>query len=164
MWVRRPPPPPPPPPQAEQATATMESLALTEIQDGDKRWVLAGQKADFHKDRLEISIQGVQVDFFRQQGEHVRVKAQEGLLNTKTKVMTLKGQVELESGDTVIKTSVATYLPGERVLLAPEEVVMENPKVRVTGKELRVELATRKMTLARHQLTEVKAVAWKPKS
>jgi len=142
----------------------MESLSLTEIQEGDKRWVLAGQKADFHKDRLEVSIQGVQVDFFRQQGQHVRVKAQEGLLNTKTKVMTLKGQVELESGDTVIKTSVATYLPGERVLLALEEVVMENPKVRVTGKELRVELATRKMTLGRHQLTEVKAVAWKPKS
>jgi LPS export ABC transporter protein LptC len=140
----------------------MEALALTEIQDGDKRWVLAGEKADFHKDRMEVSIQGVQVDFFRQQSEHVRIKAREGLLNTKTRILTLKGQVELESGDTVVKTSLATYLPAERALVAPEEVVLENPRVRVQGKELRVELATRRLILARHQSTEVKVLAWKP--
>jgi LPS export ABC transporter protein LptC len=142
----------------------MEALSLTEIQEGNKRWVLAGQKADFHKDRMEVSIQGVQVDFYRLQGEHLRVKAQEGLLNTKTRVLTLKGQVELESGDTVVKTGLATYLPAERVLVVPDEVILENPRLRVQGKELRVELATRKMTLARHQLTEVKTLAWKPQS
>jgi len=164
-WGRRPPPPPSPPPvEADKPFATMEALSLTEIQEGDKRWVLAGQKANFHKDRMEVSIQGVQVDFYRQPGEHLRVKAQEGLLNTKTRILTLKGQVELESGETVVKTSRATYLPAERALVAPEEVILENPRVRVQGKDLRVELATRKMTLARHQKTEVKALAWKPRS
>lgn len=157
IWGRRPPPPPPKPAPAAETTSRMEALSLTEIQDGDKRWLLAGEKADFHKERNEISITGVQVEFFGRPGEHIRVKCQEGLLNTKTRVLTLRGQVELESGETLIKTNIAIYQPADRVLLAPEEVTMEGPRVRVQGKGLRVELAQKKLVLAQHQLTEIKA-------
>jgi len=164
VWALRgsPPPPPPPKPPAAKATATMESLSLTEIQEGGKRWVLEGQKADFHKERDEISISPIKVDFFGKPGEQYQVRAQEGLLNTKTRVLILKGQVELESGETLITTSIATYLPAERVIVAPEEVVMENPRIRVEGKGLRVEVPQKKLSLSQHHLTQVKGGTWKP--
>jgi LPS export ABC transporter protein LptC len=134
----------------------METLALTEIQEGDKRWTLEAQRADFLKDRMEIRISGVKVEFFGGPGKTVRVKAQEGLINTKTRVLTLKGDVEMVSGDLRITTSIATYQPGGRLLLAPEEVTLEEPRMKVQGKGLKVELAEKKLVLAQHRLTQIK--------
>jgi LPS export ABC transporter protein LptC len=133
----------------------MEGLSLTEIQEGDKRWVLEAKKADFHPDRDTVSISDVRVEFFGP-GEELRVKADEGLFNTKNRILTLKGQVEMQRGDLTIKTSVATYIPTERVLVAPEHVVITDPSLKVEGKEVRVELAAKKLIVAQHRLTEVK--------
>jgi hypothetical protein len=66
----------------------------------------------------------------------------------------------MKSGDLSLKTSAIIYHPTERVLVAPEEVVMEGPKVRVQGKGLRVELTQKKMVLAQHRLTQVKTEGW----
>jgi LPS export ABC transporter protein LptC len=155
LWGRRPPPPPASPQPPAEGKSRMEGLSLTEIQEGDKRWVLEAKKADFRQDRLEISITGVGVEFFGP-GEHIRVRADEGVFHTKTRVLTLKGQVEMQRGDMLIKTSVATYQPSERLLLAPEEVVLTEPSLKVQGKGLKVELAQKRLVLAQHQLTEIK--------
>ena len=152
--LNRPAPPPPPPPAAP-APSRMEALSLTDVQDGDKRWVLEAKHADFDKDQVEVSISGVKVEFFGP-GEHVKVKADEGLYNTKTKFLTLKGNVEMERGDLLIKTNLATYEPDSRVLTAPEDVLLTEPTLRVQGKGLRVELADKKLVLAQHRLTEIK--------
>jgi len=154
LWDRRPPPPPTPQTPAA-AKSRMEGLSLTEIQEGDRRWVLSAQKADFRQEQLEVSITGVGVEFFGP-GEHIRVKADEGLFHTKTRVLTLKGQVEMQRGELLIKTGLAIYQPNERFLLAPEEVVLTEPNLKVRGKGLKVELAHKRLVLAQHQLTEIK--------
>lgn len=152
--LNRPAPPPPPPPAAP-APSRMETLSLTEVQDGDRRWVLEAQHADFDKDQVEVKIIGVKVDFFGP-GEHVTVKSDEGLFNTKTRFLTLKGHVEMERGDLLVKTNLATYEPESRVLTAPEDVLLTEPALRVQGKGLRVWVAEKKLVLAQHRLTEVK--------
>src|SRR5271157_2758390 len=88
------PPPPPPKPPPPEAPSRMETLSLTEIVEGDKRWVLAGKHADFDKEKDQVKISGVKVDFFGP-GEHMTVKGDEGLFNTKTRVLTLIGNVEM---------------------------------------------------------------------
>lgn len=158
LWGRRPPPPPQPAPGAKTG-GRMEGLALTEIQDGDRRWVLEARKADLNQDRLEILISGVGVEFFGP-GEHVRVRADAGLFHTKSRVLTLKGQVEMARGDLLIKTGEVTYQPSERALIAPGEVWLTDPRFRVRGKGLRVDLAGKKLVLAQHALTEIKAREW----
>jgi LPS export ABC transporter protein LptC len=157
VWGLWPPPPKPPKPApTAQTKARMETLALTEIQEGDKRWTLEAKSADFLKDRMEVRITGVKVEFFGGPDKIIRVKAQEGLINTKTRVLTLKGDVEMVSGDLRITTSIATYQPAGRLLLAPEEVTLEDPRLKVQGKDLKVELAEKKLVLAQHRLTQVK--------
>jgi LPS export ABC transporter protein LptC len=160
IWGRRPAPPPPKPaPAAAQSGGRMQGLSLTEMQEGDRRWVMEAQKADFYKERQEIGITGVRVEFFGP-GEHLKVKADEGLFHTQTRVLTLKGQVEMQRGDMLIKTSIAIYQPAGRLLLAPEDVSLEEPGLRVQGKDLKVELAAKKLVLAQHRLTEVKTQGW----
>jgi LPS export ABC transporter protein LptC len=154
--LNRPAPPPPKPPPPAETKARMESLALTEVQDGDKRWTLEAQSADFLKDRMEVKISGVKVEFFGGPDKVVKVKAQEGLINTKTKVLTLQGGVEMVSGDLRITTGKVTYQPAGRLLLAPDEVTLEEPRLKVQGKDLQVKLAEKKMVLAQHRLTQIK--------
>jgi LPS export ABC transporter protein LptC len=134
----------------------METLALTEIQEGDKRWTLEAKNADFLKDQNQIRISGVKVEFFGGPDKVVRVKAQEGLINTKDRLLTLKGEVEMVSGDLRITTSMVTYQPAGRLLLAPEEVTLEEPRLKIQGKGLKVELAEKKLVLDQHRLTQLK--------
>jgi LPS export ABC transporter protein LptC len=161
LWGLRTPPPAPKPATPVQPPR-MEGLSLTEIHEGDKTWVLEAKKADFHPDQTTISITGVRVEFFGP-GEDIRVKSETGLFNTKTRVLTLKGKVEMRRGELLIQTSLATYLPAERVLLAPEEVVITEPGLKVVGKELRVELAKKKLIMGQHQFTELQVKDWRGK-
>jgi LPS export ABC transporter protein LptC len=154
--LNRPAPPPPKPPPLTETKARMETLALTEIQEGDKRWTLEAESADFVKDKMEVRITGVNVEFFGGADRVVRVKAKEGLINTKTRVLTLQGGVEMVSGELRITTDKVTYQPAERLLLAPDEVTLEEPRLKVQGKDLQVKLAEKKMTLAQHRLTQIK--------
>jgi LPS export ABC transporter protein LptC len=140
----------------------MEGLSLTEIHEGDKTWVLEAKKADFHPEQTTISISGVRVEFFGP-GEDIRVKAEAGLFNTKTRVLTLTGQVEMRRGDLLVQTREATFVPAERALLAPEEVVITEPGLKVEGKGLRVELSTKKLVIAQHRLTEFMVKNWRGK-
>ena len=155
-WTQPPPPPPPKPQAKAKASARMETLALTEIQDGDKRWTLDAKSADFLKDKMEVRIKGVKVEFFGGPDKVVKVKAQEGLINTKTRVLTLKGGVEMVSGNLRITTDRVTYQPGGRLLLAPDEVTLEEPRLKIQGKDLQVKLAEKKLILAQHRLTQIK--------
>ncbi|OGP72385.1 MAG: hypothetical protein A2Z73_03525 [Deltaproteobacteria bacterium RBG_13_60_28] len=55
-----------------------------------------------------------------------------------------------------ITTNLVTYQPVGRLLLAPDEVTLEEPRLKVQGKGLKVELAEKKLVLAQHRLTQVK--------
>jgi LPS export ABC transporter protein LptC len=161
LWGHRPP-PPPPKPAAPAQPPRMEGLSLTEIHEGDKTWVLEAKKADFHPDQTTVSISGVRVEFFGP-GEDIRVKAETGLFNTKTRVLTLKGKVEMQRGNLLVQTSEATYIPEERALVAPGEVIITEPGLRVEGKEMRVELAAKKLVMAQHHRTELQVKDWRGK-
>ncbi len=154
-WSRPAPPPPPPPPAPAETKARMETLALSEIIEGNKRWTLEAQAADFSKEKMEVKITGVKVEFFGGPDEVIKVKAQEGLINTKTRVLTLQGGAEMVSGALKITTDQVTYQPGERLLVAPEEVTLEEPRLKVQGRDLQVKLAEKKLVLAQHRLTQV---------
>ena len=160
FWGHRP--PPPPKPAATAQSPRMEGLSLTEIHEGDKTWVLEAKKADFHPERDTVSISGVRVEFFGPE-EDIRVRADTGLFNTKTRVLTLKGQGEMRRSDLLVTTSEATYVPAERALLAPEHVVITEPGLKVEGRGLRVELAAKKLVMVQHHLTEFQVKDWRGK-
>lgn len=161
LWGRQTPPPPAKPVSAA-APPRMEGLSLTEIHEGDKTWVLEAKKADFHPEQDTVSISGVRVEFFGP-GEDIRVKADTGLFNTKTRVLSLNGQVEMRRSDLMVTTNEATYVPAERVLLAPEHVVITEPGLKVEGRGLRVELAAKKLVMAQHHFTEFLVKDWRGK-
>lgn len=155
LWTALQPTPPPPPPPVEKQ-AKMEGLSLTEIKEGSKRWVLSAKKAEHVKGGDEIRIQDIYLEFYGQGQEVVYLRAREGLVHVKTRDLTLKGGVELELGDLAIQTDLVRYLPQERALVAPENTVLKGPRMWVSGKDLRIDLAGKRLLLKQHQRTEVK--------
>ena len=148
------PPPPKPPPPA--APSRMETLSLTEI-SGRRQALGAGRRNTriLIKIRMQVKISGVKVDFFGP-GEHVKVKADEGLFHTKTRVLTLKGNVEMDAGRAADQDQPGHLRtrqpgadgPGRR---APDRTDPEGPGQGPAGG-----LAEKKLVLAQHRLTEVK--------
>jgi LPS export ABC transporter protein LptC len=155
-WYFTPAPPPPQPQTASEKKAQMESLSLTEIEEGGKRWILKAEKAEYLRNRDEIHIKGIYLEFYGPDEEVMYLRSQEGLVNTKGKELELKGNVELERGDLTIRTEKVRYLPKERALVAPEEVVLEGPRAQVAGKGLRIDLTKKRLILKQHRLTKLK--------
>jgi LPS export ABC transporter protein LptC len=134
----------------------MESLELTEVEDGGKRWTLAAQSAEYLRDRDEIRISGIRVEFFSDDGRVLHLSCQEGLINTKTRALTLQGQVMVQDRDLTIRTGMVRYEPEERLLIAPDEVVLESPRAKIQGKDLKLDLAGKRLTMTQHRSTEIK--------
>lgn len=149
-------PKPAPLPAAPQEKARMESLSLTEMEPGGKRWVLEAKRAEYLKNRDEIRIEDIYLEFYGPREEILYLRAREGVLHTQRRDLRLKGQVELEKGELLIRTEEVRYLPQERALVAPAAVTLEGPRLRVAGEDLWVDLKTRRLVLKKHQRTEVK--------
>lgn len=149
------PPPPQPVTASEQKAQLMEGLSLTEIDQGDKRWLLDATKAEYVRDRHEIRLQDIHLEFYGPDQEIIYVRAREGLVNTKERDLALKGEVTLKKGDFTIRTPEVRYLARERALVAPEEIVLEGPRTEVTGKDLYLDLARKRLVLKEHRLTKL---------
>jgi len=134
----------------------MESLSLTEIEQGDKRWLLNAAKAEYLGGRHEIRIQDIHLEFYGPDQEIIYLRAQEGLVNTKDRDLALKGGVTLKRGDFTIRTPEVRYLAKERALVAPEDIVLEGPRTKVSGKGLSIDLNKKRLVLKEHRLTTVK--------
>lgn len=149
-------PPPPPPEVKAEEKSQMENFSLTDIDKGGKRWKLSAARAEYLKNRDEISIRDISLEFYGPDQEIIYLQAREGLVNPKQRELALKGEVRLERGDLTIRTPEVRYLPGERALVAPAEVVLEGHRVRVSGRGLYIDLKNKKLILKEHRLTELK--------
>ena len=155
-WYLSPAPPPPPAQTASGEKAKMESLCLTQIEEGGQRWKLNANKAEYLANRDEIRIRDVYLEFYGQDQETVYLWGNEGLVNTKTRDIVVKGDVKLKRGDIMIFTPEIRYFHQERTLVAPEDVVLDGPQAQVSGKNLHIDLGKKHLIMKQHRLTKVK--------
>jgi LPS export ABC transporter protein LptC len=155
-WYLTPPPPPPPAEPSPEEKAKMETLSLTQIEEGGQRWKLNAQKAEYLKNRDEIRIRGVYLEFYGTDQETVYLWGDEGLVNTKSQDLVIRGDVKLAKGNLTIRTPEIQYFHKERTLVAPEEVLLEGPQAQIAGKDLHLDLTRKRLLMKQHRLTTVK--------
>jgi LPS export ABC transporter protein LptC len=151
--------PAPPPPKLEVSSgekAKMESLSLTEIEEGGLRWKLKATKAEYLTSRDEIRIRDVYLEFYGSDQQTVYLWGKVGLVNTKTRDLVIKGDVKLQKGDVTIYTPEIQYFQKDRTLVAPDDVLLEGPQAQVLGKDLHIDLTKKYLVLKQHRLTKVK--------
>jgi LPS export ABC transporter protein LptC len=156
-WYLTPAPPPPPKPAVSSGQkAKMESLSLTEIEEGGQRWKLKAAKAEYLKNSNEIRIRDVYLEFYGADQQTVYLWGKVGLVNTKTRNLVITGEVKLQKGDITIYTPEIQYFQKERTLVAPYEVILVSPQAQVSGKDLNIDLTKKSLVLKQHELTKVK--------
>jgi LPS export ABC transporter protein LptC len=155
-WYFTPASPPPKPAVSSGEKAKMESLSLTEIEEGGQRWKLKAAKAEYLKNSDEIRIRDVYLEFYGADQQTVYLWGKEGLVNTKTRNLIIKGDVKLKKGDVTILTPEIQYFHKDRTLVAPDDVLLEGPQAQVSGKDLHIDLAQKSLVLKQHYLTKVK--------
>lgn len=156
-WYSTPAPPRPPQPVTapEKKTQMMESLSLTEIEKGDKRWLLNASKAEYLRERHEIRIEDIELEFYGPDQEVIYVRAEQGLVNTKARDLALKGEVTLKQGDFTIRAPEVRYVAKDRALVAPEEIILEGPRTEISGRGLYIDLAQKRLVLKEHRQTKL---------
>lgn len=155
-WYLTPAPPPPRPEVSSGEKAKMESLSLTEIEEGGQRWKLKAAKAEYLTNRDEIRIRDVYLEFYGSDQQTVYLWAKEGLVNTKSRDLVVKGDVKLKKGDVTIYTPEIQYFHKDRTLVAPDEVLLVGPQAEVSGKDLQIDLTRKHLVLKQHRLTKMK--------
>jgi len=155
-WYFTPAPPPPPAPSAAADKAKMETLSLTQIEEGGQRWKLNAKKAEYLANRDEIRIRDVYLEFYGKDQVTTYLWGNEGLVNTKSRDLVVRGDVKLERGDVTILTPEVQYFHKEHTLVAPEDVLMEGPQAQVAGKDLHIDLTGKHLILKQHRLTTVR--------
>ncbi|OPX20574.1 MAG: LPS export ABC transporter periplasmic protein LptC [Desulfobacca sp. 4484_104] len=145
----------PVPPEASTngQPAHMNEIRLTEIEDGVKKWVLVAKRADYLKDQNVIHLSDVEVEVFWKEGGNVKLSGDNGYINTKTRQLTLEGEVRAQVADYHFTSAHVTYIPKERALLARGKVEITSPQALVQGNDLRVELNHKSLVLQEHLLT-----------
>lgn len=155
-WHLSPAPPPPPAKPVSGEKAKMESLSLSQIEEGGLRWKLNAKQAEYLTSRDEVRLQDLYLEFYGPGQETVRLWAQEGLMNTKSRDLVIRGDVKLTRGDLTMHTPLVQYFHKDHTLVAPEEVLLEGPLAQVSGKDLHIDLAQKRLILKQHQTTKVK--------
>ena len=90
-------PPVSPPTIAPEKQGEMQEIRLTEIQDGEKKWVLTAANADYLKDKDRIYINKVWVEVFGKDNDNVIITGDSGFIGIKSRDLTLEGNVQAKT-------------------------------------------------------------------
>lgn len=145
-----------PPPLAPEKQGQMQEIRLTEIQDGDKKWVLKADNADYLRDKDRIHLSAVWVEIYGLQGGTLIITGDAGFIGVKTRDLTLVGNVQAKSADYTFNSTEVHYNPQTRLLFAPGPVRLAGPRIVVEGKDMTVDLKTNKLNLAQHLKTRLR--------
>ncbi len=133
----------------------MQEIRLTEIQDGEKKWVLTAANADYLKDKDRIYINKVWVEVFGKDNDNVIITGDSGFIGIKSRDLTLEGNVQAKTADYEVTSDFVHYDPQTRVLSAPGPVKVQGPRLYVEGKGMTVNLRLNKLDLAQHTVTKL---------
>ncbi|MFP3868336.1 MAG: LPS export ABC transporter periplasmic protein LptC [Desulfobacteraceae bacterium] len=143
----------PPPTAAPEEPAQMKEIRLTEIEEGDRKWILVAKEADYLKDENLIRLTGVEVEVFWEEEGNIILTGNSGYINTKTRQLTLEGEVQARLEDYRFNAPRVSYIPKERALVATGAVEIEGPQIEVEGRNLRIALDKKKLVLKEHLST-----------
>ena len=149
-------PPPSPPPLAPDKQGEMKEIRLTEIQDGEKKWVLKADNADYVRDKDRILLTQVWVEIYGVDGNTILITGDNGFIGIKTRDLTLQGNVKAKSAEYEFSSEEVHYNPQTRILSVPGPVRLEGPRLAVEGKDLTVDLKNHTLVLAHHSQTKLR--------
>lgn len=120
----------------------LDNLHYTETQDGQKRWTLSSDRAEYMRDSSLVRLTPVQLVFYDAGsfGE-LTLTADHGELQEDTRQVDVRGNVMITAGDgEQLTTESLRYDEQQRELTTPASIHYRAPRMELTGVGLLIDL------------------------
>lgn len=122
-------------PQGVLPDQIIEGFTLVETENGKKQWTLSSRKASNYEKQKAIIIEGVNVDFYRENEDlYSTLTAESGTMNTTTNDMEARGHVLVVSKDGArLETNQLRWDNTRQKIVSDEFVRITRGKTVMTG-------------------------------
>jgi LPS export ABC transporter protein LptC len=123
------------PSMTAKALMYLAGVRQTATKNGNVQWELKAQSAELEAATGQMTLKAPEVEFFLESGERVRLTGKEGILNTKTNNIEVRGNVQVEDSRYTLTTDALSYEHESRMLHAASSV-------RIVGKTMSLNAAS----------------------
>ncbi|NNF99873.1 MAG: LPS export ABC transporter periplasmic protein LptC [Desulfobacteraceae bacterium] len=99
-----------------QASMSLKNVKHSAIKEGFKQWDLDAESAQLVELGKKMILEKPSVIFYLENGENIRMKADEGILSIETNDIGVTGNVVISRGEVTLETQALQYLSKKRVL------------------------------------------------
>ena len=118
------------------------------LEQGVRKWSLKADGARYDEDTGKVYLTGVYIEFYRKDGNTIKLRGDKGVYNQKTQVVTLKGHVDGRTADgNRLLTDWITYREKDKVAETDADVTVQGAQYKVHGKGMIVLVDKNKVIL-----------------
>jgi LPS export ABC transporter protein LptC len=126
----------------------MRGLTYTHVEQGARKWSLKANGARYEEDTGKVYLTEVHIEFYRSDGNTIKLRGDQGVYNQKTQVVTLQGHVDGRTADgNRLLTDWITYREKDKVAETDAEVTVQGSQYKVQGKGMLVLVEKNKVIL-----------------
>lgn len=143
----------------EHADIQVEDVVFKDVAETGVKWEVRAAKGLYGRKADEALFEQVEVRLLMPNGRTFVMNGDRGTFKTGTRDMIISGHVVVlfDSGDRITMDNL-TYRARERILATDSSVTMENERIKVSGKGMRIYMDSRELRL----LANVSAVVKTP--
>lgn len=124
----------------------IEKIHQASIKDGMKEWVLDADSVQYIETTKQALLKNIVATFYLKNGKEIYLKANEGILQTDTKNIEVKGNVIVISHDLRLETEKVNYYHERRLLSSETPVKMMGEQMDLTANSMTVDLNSNQTT------------------
>lgn len=133
-----------------EAALTINGFEHTATRDGKTEWVLNAATAEVYSDQNRAVLSDIEMTAFDADGTEVKLFADTGELDTKTRDMTVEKSVVARYPGYELRTESLHYKHELHILYTDQKVVIHGENMQISGDSATVELQKNQVTLEGH--------------
>lgn len=130
------------PTSAARAIMSLARVHQTATKDGKVQWELDADSAELDSESGRMTLKAPRVRFFLEDGTQVRLTAAQGMLNTQSNNMQVRGNVQVQNDRYTLITEELAYQHKDRVLRADAPVQIRGEAVELQAASMTYDLKT----------------------
>ena len=146
----------------EDSRFMLDNFRRSEIKNGRKAWEVVAKRGRYSPETQTAQIEEAKVWVYRKDDEVVELTAPHATLfingNTLDHVDAGGGVKIVHNDQVTITTDTASYDKARNIVIAPGHVTLTSERADIEGDELRADLTSKEVTLARNVTTVIRPV------
>jgi len=130
------------PPDTTDATLSINKFNHIATKNGEKQWFLEADSASFFAEKNMARLSDISVTFYFKDDENILLRADEGVLNTKTNDMTISGNIVATMPEYTLKTENLNYHHHSHIIYINSPVEISGSSVTLKGDTMSYEMQT----------------------